>query len=75
MCKKLARLPQSRPWPPPDAARPGLMAPRARLASMALQSAMEVQASTPGHLPGKLGCRVARWARCMSHLYICVTYG
>ena len=43
-----ARSPSaSRPWPPPAAARPGLMAPRS--ASMALQ------ASAPGELRGALG--------------------
>ena len=43
-----ARSPSaSRPWPPPAAARPGLMAPRS--ASMALQ------ASAPGKLRGALG--------------------
>ena len=47
MCKKARSPSASRPWPPPAAARPGLMAPRS--ASMALQ------ASAPGELCGALG--------------------
>ena len=49
MCKKQkARSPSaSRPWPPPAATRPGLVAPRS--ASMALQ------ASASGELRGALG--------------------
>ena len=48
MIVEKARSPSaSRPWPPPAAARPGLMAPRS--ASMALQ------ASAPGELRGALG--------------------
>ena len=45
--QKARSLSTSRPWPPPAAARPGLMAPRS--ASMALK------ASAPGELRGALG--------------------
>ena len=48
MIVQKARSPStSRPWPPPAAALPGLMAPRS--------ASMTLQASAPGELRGALG--------------------